>query len=299
MNPEASIPSFAEFLVLPLDALRPLLPEALIYAASGTRRAAALAGVPTQGDAFAAWTQGELWRTVELFQRCGARHLIMPMLGPSQFDEVTADYREHLWRWYLQGLTGAPALAHYRRMGWRVRLACSEFIPALRQAGQLLAAETPPEASFTLWCYAVPDYDAPLQWLIEAARRAVVETASESIPAVQRVLYGEAIPPVTLYLGTGKPQLSSLQLPPLLARGPLQGYWHQKPGYSLDEVGLRQVLYDDVYLRRTWRADKAGRAEQSLAYRQAWQRAPILGLGTRLGPFWYPTPLEAVEGSSV
>jgi len=75
----------------------------------------------------------------------------------------------------------------------------------------------------------------------------------------------------------------------------LQCYWSQRPGFRLDERQLRRILYDYAYTRRTWREDKTGRAEKALAHRSVWERGPTIGLGVRLGPFWYPAPIKAVE----
>jgi hypothetical protein len=105
--------------------------------------------------------------------------------------------------------------------------------------------------------------------------------------------YGEEIPPATLYLGAGKPQVEDSQIPLLLV-GKLECYWRQHLGYDLDAEMLRTILYDYAYLRPTWQADKTGRAEQVTTYAQAWQEPPIVGMGTRLGPFWYPAPIPPV-----
>jgi hypothetical protein len=60
---------------------------------------------------------------------------------------------------------------------------------------------------------------------------------------------------------------------------------------------LRAILYDYHYVRRTRQTDKAGRAEQILAYADVWTAPAVVGLGTRIGPFWYPaatnSPLPA------
>jgi hypothetical protein len=81
-------------------------------------------------------------------------------------------------------------------------------------------------------------------------------------------------------------------IPPLLL-GQLHCYWSQQPGYSLTERQLRTILYDYVYLRTTWRAEKTTRAQAAIADRSAWEEGPILGLGMQLGPFWYPAPMSS------
>ncbi|MBC8333606.1 MAG: hypothetical protein H8E28_16630 [Anaerolineae bacterium] len=281
-------PDFVRFCELSLDDVALLSPRTMIYAASGTRRAAALNGISTSGDEFAVWTQGELFRTIELLFLHGICHLFMPMLGPSQFNEATPEYQKHLWRWFEEGLTGTDAIAKYQRAGWRVRIAGSEYISELKQAGRRLIEQTPNDASHTLWCYAIPAYETPWRWMLEAAQTAQAKTLADA----KNALYGDNIPPASLYLSTGKPLMSSLQLPPLLVNGPLQCYWSQRPGYSLDQRQLRAIIYDYAYLRKTWKKDKSGRAEQALAERDLWERGNVLGVGIRKGPFWYPAPFE-------
>jgi hypothetical protein len=107
-------------------------------------------------------------------------------------------------------------------------------------------------------------------------------------------LYGEEIPPATLYLGAGKPQVEDSQIPLLLV-GKLECYWRQHLGYDLDAETLRTILYDYAYIRPTWQADKTGRSEQVLEFAQAWENPPVVGMGQRLGPFWYPAPLAAIS----
>ncbi len=272
-----------EFLQLGFDQVDEFTPSTVIYAASGTRRAAALAGISDVGDDFANWTQNQLFRSVDIFFKHGVRHLFMPMLGPSQFSETTSNYHQHLWRWFIDGLAGDKAIAHYQSHGWRVRIAFSAYMPQVEAGAARLVESTAHDSDHTLWCYAVPEYSQVWEWVQIALGR---DTAS-SQSAVQAI-YGEDIPPAELYIGTGKPQLSSLQLPPFLVSEVMQCYWSQRPGYSLDQEQLRRMLYDAAFLRNTWRADKSGRAKEALAQRELWEQGSIFGLGRRVGPFWYP-----------
>ena len=86
-------------------------------------------------------------------------------------------------------------------------------------------------------------------------------------------------------------------IPPLLV-GQLQCYWSQQPGYTLTEVQLRTILYDYAYLRTTWQEEKLERAKTALDHRQAWEEGPTLGLGMRLGSFWYPAPMQSPAWST-
>lgn len=81
--------------------------------------------------------------------------------------------------------------------------------------------------------------------------------------------------------------------PPLLI-GKLHCYWRQSLGYALTAGQVRSVIYDYAYTRRTWLADKSGRADEALNYRPVWDDPPTLGIGMRLGPFWYPEPILPV-----
>jgi hypothetical protein len=282
-----SRPSLEEFLAAPLEGVAKVAPATMIYSASGTRRHAAFAGVPTQGDDYARWTREQMITSINLIFQHGVRHLFLIAVTPSQFNEMTDNYREHLWRWLDWGLAGPEALADYQRFGWRVRIVLNERLPRLHVAGARLEAMTPEQSRHNLWFFVAPDYQFPWQCMVEAIQRAKEKTQDE----VVRVLYGECISSASLYLGTGKPGVSSDQLPPFLIRDRIiQCYWSQRPGYSLDETQLRTILYDYAYLRKTWQKDKTGRAEQALIHREAWEHGPTIGAGMQLGPFWYPAP---------
>ena len=75
--------------------------------------------------------------------------------------------------------------------------------------------------------------------------------------------------------------------PPLLMDD-VQCYWSQQAGYSLTEQQFRRIVYDYAYLRQTWQEDKTERAKAAMAHQEIWERETIVGLGKRLGPFWYP-----------
>ncbi|MGB0385194.1 MAG: hypothetical protein ACPGWR_10250 [Ardenticatenaceae bacterium] len=281
-------PSLEEFLAAPVEEVAKIAPATMIYSPSGTRRAAVLTGVSGQGHDYASWSRKRMLECIDLIFRHGVRHIFMPPVAPSLFNEITSEYREHLWNWLDWGLAGAEALADYQRFGWRVRIPFGKNLPRLRAATARLEAATPPKSAHTLWLYIVPDYNLPWQWILEAIHDSRVQTLDDAI----RASYGEEIPPPTLCLASGKPTFSSSMMPPLITRSRIDCYWSQRPGYSLDERELRTILYDYAYLRKTWRADKSGRAEKALMYRTAWEQGPTIGLGMRLGPFWYPAPIS-------
>jgi hypothetical protein len=115
------------------------------------------------------------------------------------------------------------------------------------------------------------------------------QVVGRRVECVARLLVpdGEELPLATLYLAFGKPMFVPDLLPPLLS-GDVQCYWTQRPGYDLDERSLRQIIYDYAYLRPTWTRDKSARYADVEAQRSLWEHAPTLGLGRRVGAFWYP-----------
>ena len=279
--------SFEEFLLAPLAEVVPLAPQTMIFAAGGTRRSAALAGVPATGSEYAQWAYDQMIACFELFFEHGVRHIITHAIIPSQYQEITENYREQLLNWVDWVLAGPKALAGYQRLGWKVRLLGAESLPELAPVAQRLRENPAPEQAPTLWYTITPDEAAPWDVLLDAVHRSGAKTQAQAI----RAQFGEDLPPATLYIGSGKPGVFPAVVPPLLM-GKMQCYWTQRPGFILDRETIRAILYDYAYTRSTWRADKTGRAEQVLKNRRIWEQAPIIGLGMRLGPFWYPTPVS-------
>jgi hypothetical protein len=185
-------------------------------------------------------------------------------------------------------MAGPEALADYARLGWRVRLLGSEEIPELRPTAARLRQHTSPQSAHTLWFLTIPDEDTP--W------RQILGTKAQTRQEAIQIVYGETVPPITMFLSTGKPMVSLNLLPPLLV-GNVQCYWRQQPGHSLTEREWRTILYDYAYTRATWRQNKDGRASQAVAHLDVWKKAPTLGIGTRLGPFWYPATTSTQENT--
>ena len=277
-------PSLEAFLAAPVADVAPFAPASMVYSVSGTRRGAALAGKRDQGQEYMQWSRERMMICLDLLFEHGVQHVIMPVITPSQFNEATPSYREHLWTWLEAGLAGPDALAEYKERDWKVRVPFADAMPRLREAGETLARETAAESECNLWAFVVPSHN--MLWeqaLVRLGNGGPVSSTQEAI----RLLYGADIPPATLYLDFGKPVFSPDMAPPLLL-GVTHCYWTQRPGYSLDEAQWRRILYDYAIIRPTWREDKQGRAAQALAHEEIWREDLIVGLGKRLGPFWYP-----------
>ena len=280
-------PSLAAFLDAPADHVARVAPATVIFAPGGTRRSAVLAGISPQSDEYARWTRERMIKCSELFFELGERHLFMSVMRPPQMAEV-GRYRDRLLDWLDWGLTGPEAIADYARLGWRVRLLGADGLGRLGAAAERLRQTMPGTATPTLWYYVVPEIESPWQWVRAALRQTEGNTTSEVI----RALYGEDLPLATLYLAFGKPMFVPDLLPPLLS-GDVQCYWTQRPGYTLDERTLRQIIYDYAYLRPTWTRDKSSRYADVEAQRSLWEQAPTLGLGRRVSAFWYPMSEQA------
>ncbi len=278
------LPDLETFIATPAADLGNIAPKTVVYTQGGTRRAAALADMAPESDAYIQYTRREMVRCVELLFRDGVQHVFVMAITPDNYRE-SGTYRERLIAFTDWGIAGPEALADYGRLGWRVRLLGSEDIPALQATAERLRQATPGSGQSTLWCLAVPDDEAPWRWLLAAAQRAGATTRREAVQA----LYGEDIPAITMFLSTGKLMFNHNLLPPLLV-GNVQGYWRQQPGHSLTQREWRLILYDYAYTRATWRQDKEGRAETAVLHTATWRTAPTLGLGVRLGAFWYPAP---------
>lgn len=279
---DAQLPSLAAFLDAPAEQVARVAPATVIYAPGGTRRNAVLAGISPQSDEYARWTREHMIATSDLFFRLGVRHLFMSVMRPPQMAEV-GRYRDRLLDWLDWGLAGPEALAIYARRGWRVRLLGADGLGQLGAAANRLRQAMPGTDTPALWYYVVPEVESPWQWVREALNRTEGNTTADVI----RALYGEDVPLATLYLAFGKPMFVPDLLPPLLS-GDVQCYWTQRPGYELDEYTLRQIIYDYAYLRPTWVRDKSARYADVEAHRSLWEQAPTLGLGRRVGAFWYP-----------
>lgn len=273
-----------QFLETPCEQMHEVAPATLVWVVEGTRRSAALAGIDVRSDEYASWSLRRMNECVEMFFRHGVRHVVTPMLSPSQFAEITPRYRERLFDWLTLLARDPEVLGPYLRNGWRLRVLGAESLPELRPLAEELVAATP-DGQHTLWCSVVAEPGAPWNELLQAVARSGARTREEAI----RSLYGEDIPLATMMVAFGKPLFSTDQIPPLLV-GKMDCYWTQRPGYRITEREFRTILYDNAYVRRTWREDKTGRAEEARAFRRAWEEGTTLGLGIRLGPFWYPVP---------
>lgn len=278
----ATPPSLEEFLHAPAEQVAAVAPTTMFLAPGGTRREAVLAGISPQSEEYPRWSRERMLECANLLFDLGVRHLFLTVLRFPQLAEV-GRYRERLIEWLDESIAGPAALADYARRNWRVRLAGYESVPELHPTVERLSDATPANWRHTLWIYVSGTPDAHWTSVLAAAH----QTGARSRAEIIRALYGEDIPLGTLCLSYGKPFIAADILPPIIA-DEVQCYWTQRPGFALDEQLARQIFYDYAYTRRTWQPDKSARYADVLAQRSLWEAPRILGLGRRVGAFWYP-----------
>lgn len=127
---------------------------------------------------------------------------------------------------------------------------------------------------------------------VEEARLGfVVGTRLGRAPTLAELIdayYGMQVAPLTLYLGSGRPQLADLR-PPLLG-GAEDLYWAQTPLTRLQPQDWRHIIFDHLWSRRTDSAREYtlnATSRAALAAALAARDGQILGVGTQhpLG-FW-------------
>lgn len=116
----------------------------------------------------------------------------------------------------------------------------------------------------------------------------------QSIPDKNTLItlyYGEYISPVSFFVGFDK--FSAFDMP-LIATGSEDLYFTVTPSFYVDELQLRAILYDHLYMRPELETDYANLPSNSLASMREFYQAnqgKTLGIGARkAGGFWYPLP---------
>mgnify|MGYP001298608110 CR=1 FL=1 len=280
----ASVPDPVSFLSADRAEVAAVAPATVCFAPGGTRRHAVLEGVPLDGDAYVRWSQARIFDCIDLLFALGVQHVIVNVLRATQLAEI-GPYREQLLGRVEAGLGSDSALEAYAQRGWRARMILGGDLPELAALDARMRDATAGHSAGTVWWYACAGIDQ--YWA--AVLAAAAQSGARSREALVTALHGEDIPPATMLISFGKPMLVADIAPPLLC-GDLQAYWYQRPGYSLTEADVRRIFYDYTFLRRTWQANKAARYGEVESQRELWERQTILGLGTRLGPFWYSNP---------
>ncbi len=286
----AAIPRLEEFLSAPADEVSKVAPATLILALSGTRRRAALSGFRPYSSNHLVQARAALFGSIQRLFHYGVRHIISVAVISANLTEYACS-RQQFLDWIIWGIAGPESMADYTRSNWSVRLIGSESLPEFQPIAELLSTYTPSNTGYNLWWSVVGDPEAPLRALLTAARTSTATTRAEMV----QVLYGNDIPPATMFISFGKPVVSHELLPPLLI-GQMQCYWTQYPGYHLPDQTIRRIFYDYAYMRPTGGPERLHRYDRIDQQRNAWENQIVLGLGQRIGSFWYPFPIQASQG---
>jgi hypothetical protein len=253
-----------------------------MFAAGGTRRDAVLHGhtVSHFNLPLAEFSIRRFADTAGHFFNLGLRNVIAITVRSSQLEE-TGPYRDYIIGGSIKTL-GDLGLPHYRRLGCRVRLFGHDDFPEFAPLAAQLDEATGDAGPHTIWWMVTRSNEDTWRRTIAAAQGA------SSFAEMSRRYFGAEIAPVSLFVSFGKLFVSPEIMPLPLFGGDTHCYFYQRPGYALSEDEIRMIIYDYAYQRRTWAADKSGRYAGIEAQRHIWDQGLILGLGQRVGAFWYP-----------
>lgn len=266
-------------------------------AAGGTRRAylasgGILAG-PDDLHAYFDWLEREQRALIERLFDIGVRTVIVVGRLPSDRGEA---YAAHARRAVHATMVGPERLAMYARRGLRV-----SFGGNLVRLGEAVRDE-----ELASSCEAVREQTrggtgGDLVYLY----RGVWQDASEEAifgyelglelgrpPTLEdliRAYYGLELPPLAIYVGSGRPQLTRLR-PPFVS-GTEACYWSVNCPYRLSKDDLSRLAADYLDTRRTqgtrsYPTDADARAALKKAIEEADHH--ILGTGRQRLGFWHP-----------
>lgn len=275
--------SLPEFLTLPIDTVRSISPSTMILTTGGTRRSAVMHGVSSRGSEYARWTLSRMIECFEMIFSHGVDHLITTALAATNFREQTPGFRDKIVEWTLATIAGTDMFNVYKDNNWRVRAIGAKNWSGLEMLDHHLREATVSCSGPTIWYVFSTGSEDCWRDTIEASRGTDVVTREDVVHS----LLGEVIPPATLYVGFGKPQFISSLIPAALL-GDAECYWRQSLGFEFPEQDFRKILYDFAFVRDTWRLDKRGREDEFLELADSWNAQKIVGIGSRLGPFWQP-----------
>jgi hypothetical protein len=275
---------WTRFRQAPIEIVREVAPRTVLVCGAGTRREAMLCGIhPNSLKAYFRWG---LLISFEHHQRWfdhGVRDLFICLIRSSQARESATYGRGlipetiELFEEFVHIWSQSPPPFALRTFG-------DTDFPELSQVlARLCEVSARPNVPRLWWSFAASP-DSPYRHALAAINGRNARTQAEAIAAI----YGPDVEPCRMYIGFGKPLLTAeLQLPFLIDEA--QAMWYQAPGYSgLTATMIRRMIYEAVYVRRTWMEDKDQRYETVLAQRAIWEQPLVLGFGQKMDGFWYP-----------
>jgi hypothetical protein len=272
-----------DFLKLPTEEIKQYVPKTLVWAAGGTRRAAALADVPS--DEYYKWGFKHQFRVASMYLKYGIQDVFMPILGPSQIREV-GEYREKLLGAY-EALCSENCMQLYKQLNARVRFLGMENMPESFQVKAKEVEETSKDfGNQTLWWVFIINNENELE--LQAYNKLIMEGGQlNDIKECIKSFYGTNVEPADIFIGFSKFH-NGYWIPPFLgAKTAL--YWTDFPSYTMEEEDFKKILWDYAFSRKTWSQDKSHRydtiKESELPERH--EQKYIWGVGKHLGNFWY------------
>jgi hypothetical protein len=239
-------------------------------------------------------------RLCKLFYSLGLKTLVMPVFGlelvgrGSSYRALAAAGINHL-------ATDPALLEYYRTAGICVRCygdykAYFQDTPYAYLIGllDLLAQETAGNGPHRLFLGICAD-DAT-----ETVARLAVDYAQKHGQAPDKrtlveLYYGEYVEPIKMFIGFD--QFCMVDVP-LLTTGAEDLYYTVAPSPYLNEMQLRDILYDHLFARRSSpdTASLEGLDVQAMRRFYAANRHRTQGLGVRYGGVWFPLPdVQAVD----
>jgi hypothetical protein len=283
-------PSLETFLQLSNPEITSITPQTIVAAFGGTRRSAALEGLDPRSKEAMLWQRDQMLDCYSLIFSQGVQNIITSLSINHHLLEADLT-RQQVLSTLSWGMAGKDILNEYQQRGWRVRLIGIEHLPELAQAASTLELETANKGAPTVWFWVCSDFDQPITAIFDTIHRTGITNQAELV----EVMYGELIPPAQLLIGFGEPTFHYGLLPPLLMQR-LECYWVQRPGYKLDLQTLRRILYDFAYTRQTGSGEERNdRYHNIQEHRNFWLTDWVLGTGTQVGGFWYPTSFSGVR----
>ena len=275
--------------------VRSVAPRTVMLCGAGTRRAAMLQGLhPKSQQEYFRWSLYESCACFERWFYHGVRDLFICLFRSSQVREGGA-YKRGLIPLTIEVLTELADIWAQTPPPYALLTFGDGDFPELSAILERLRAVTARPGVPRLWWTFFAAPGSPYTHALSMLAGRDVRTQAASIAAI----YGPDVEPCRLYVAFGKPILTAeLQLPFLIDEA--QAMWYQTPGYHiLSDTMIRRMIYEAVYTRSTWVEDKADRYETVPEHRTVWERPIVLGLGCRMGGFWYPASNVLLEGDEV
>lgn len=275
--------------------------QTCVFPINGTRRWFMLEHMPETPEAFwPAYMKLAGQRHIELYRMMfdhGIRYLLSPILGPDILDRESS-YMIEMALPGIERLVKHPDfLDFYDQYEVRVHFYGDYrkyFKPELADLLDSISKRTQHHHKHHLF-YGTFANDATETIAELSINYHNQHGKAPSKQTLVELYYGEAVPPVNLFIGFGK--FSAFDMP-LVANGFEDLYFMTSPSPYLTEQGLRDILYDHIYSRQgedeDYKALSQADRDEMRAFFQA-NKDTTLGIGEKHSRwhFWLPSMAPA------